>query len=49
MQDITKSNNSINRNFDFTKSFYLFLKETDKEKPYLMLKVDNTDLMEIGK
>lgn len=49
IQDITKSNNSINRNFDFTKSFYLFLKETDKEKPYLMLKVDNTDLMEIGK
>ena len=47
MQDITKSNNSIKRDFDFTKSFYLFLKETDKEKPYLMLKVDNTDLMEI--
>ena len=50
MQDITQEENSIKstkRDFNFTKSFYLFLKETDKEKPYLMLKVDNTDLMEI--
>ena len=50
MQDITQEENSIKstkRDFNFTKSFYLFLKETDKEKPYLMLKVDNTDLIEI--
>ena len=47
IQDITKAN-SIKRDFNFTDSFYLFLKETDKEKPYLMLKVDNTDLMEIS-
>ena len=47
IQDITKAN-SIKRNFNFTDNFYLFLKETDKEKPYLMLKVDNTDLIEIS-
>ena len=47
IQDITKAN-SIKRDFNFTDSFYLFLKESDKEKPYLMLKVDNTDLMEIS-
>ena len=47
VQDITKEN-SIKRDFNFTDSFYLFLKESDKEKPYLMLKVDNTDLMEVS-
>ncbi len=47
IQDITKAN-SIKRDFNFTDSFYLFLKESDKEKPYLMLKIDNTDLMEIS-
>ena len=48
VQDITKSENSIKRDFNFTDSFYLFLKESDKEKPYLMLKVDSTDLMEVS-
>ena len=45
-QDITRENKTIKRFFDFTDEFCLFLKESDKEKPYLALKVDNTDLME---
>ena len=45
-QDISKSQNLIERSFNFTDEFFLFLKESDKEKPYLSLKVDNIDLME---
>lgn len=52
MKDITKSEqkeNSIKelREFYFDKDFVMFLKEADKEKPYLALKVNDTDIMEI--
>ena len=33
------------RAFSFHNSFTLFLKEESKEKPYLALKVDNTDVL----
>ena len=34
------------RYFKFNDDFYLFLKETDKEKPYMALRVDDTDILE---
>lgn len=54
MQDITKSEqkeNSIKelREFYFDKDFVMFLKEADKEKPYLALKVNDIDIMEVDK
>lgn len=33
--------------FYFNDSFVLFMKETDKEQPYMSLKVDNVDVLEI--
>ena len=52
MQDITKSEqkeNSIKelREFYFDKDFVMFLKEADKEKPYVALKVNDINIMEI--
>lgn len=34
------------RYFKYNDSFYLFLKESDKEKPYLALRVNNTDILQ---
>lgn len=31
--------------FYFDNTFVLFMKETDKEQPYMSLKVDNTDIL----
>lgn len=52
INEITKSEqkeNSIKelREFYFDKDFVMFLKEADKEKPYLALKVNDIDIMEI--
>ena len=33
--------------FYFTDTFILFMKENDKDLPYMSLKVDNTDILEI--
>ena len=36
---------NINREFIFDDDFILYLKESDKEKPYFALKVDNSDVL----
>ncbi len=36
------------RNFSFDKQFVLFLKEKDKQKPYMSLKVDNIEILEVA-
>lgn len=50
IQDVRKSteiNMAEERQFDFDNDFILFLKEKDKQKPYLALKVNSTEIMEI--
>lgn len=50
IQDLRKSteiNMAEERQFDFDNDFILFLKEKDKQKPYLALKVNSTEIMEI--
>ncbi len=41
------ASSGIPRYFRFTDDFYLFLKETDKDKPYMALRVNNTDILEV--
>ena len=36
---------NINREYIFDDDFILYLKESDKEKPYFALKVDNSDVL----
>lgn len=45
LKDIYKSLNENSRYFYFTDKFVLFLKESDKNLPYLALRVDNTDIL----
>lgn len=50
IQDVRKSediNKAEERQFDFNDNFILFLKEKDKQKPYLAFKVNSTEIMEI--
>ena len=34
--------------FFFNDTFVLFMKEKEKDKPYMSLKVDNTDVLELS-
>lgn len=43
---ITEYNSIINRIFDFTDTFIIFMKEKDAEMPYFALKIDNDDILE---
>lgn len=50
IQEVRKSediNQAEERQFDFNDNFILFLKEKDKQKPYLAFKVNSTEIMEI--
>lgn len=50
IQDVRESediNKAEERQFDFNDNFILFLKEKDKQKPYLAFKVNSTEIMEI--
>lgn len=45
IRDEADSIGKIRRNFDYTRPFVIFLKESKKEKPYFALKVDNIDVL----
>lgn len=45
IKEIFQSSYIDSLNFDFSSEFYIFMKEKDKEFPYMALKADNTDIL----
>lgn len=47
--DSLSGSSAFSRNFIFSKPFYIFIKEKGKEKPYLAMRIENADFLEVIK